>query len=64
MPSSHQWFAVALTANIVANGCPRISHRHRLTPACTTTAPTHTAHATWTDGIAEIWSEIPWPIGP
>ena len=54
MPSSHQWFEVALTAKIVANGCSTISHRQRLTPAWTTATPTNAAHATWTDGIAEI----------
>jgi len=64
MPSAHQWLDVATTAHTVAIGWRRISHRHRVWAAAITTTATQSDHATCTDGMAESWSEMPWPIGP
>jgi hypothetical protein len=64
MPSSHQWFAVATTTMHVAAVWSNASHRQRLVLNITTPTPTMSAHATCTDGIADIWSDNPWPTVP
>lgn len=63
-PSSHQWFAVTVTATMVMIGWARIQNRHRLVPATTTARATSAAQATCTDGNAESWSAMPVPTLP
>lgn len=63
-PSSQKWFAVTTTTIAVATGCRVASQRQGLPLTITTTMPTSTAHATWTEGIAESWSATPRPSDP
>ncbi len=64
MPSSHQWLPVATTAHTVSTGWASTSQRHRLPLIPITATAMSSAQATWTEGIAASWFEMPEPPVP